>query len=225
MKYHPILFSTEMVRAILEGRKTQTRRIIKNIKHGEYCKMEHTAPGKYGAVFKDNNHSFKINCPYGKVGDVLWVRETHLWVMLDHAHDLLVGAKNRSQWVYKTSRHQDWIDYAKEKYGYKWKPSIHMPKEACRISLKITDIRVDRLQDISRNDAASEGIQSFWNTKGVSVYGVPGLIEPKPNQTWTIREAFMNLWTSINGSESWEENPWVWVVEFEKTEKPSNFTP
>ena len=171
--------------------------------------------------FKDSEGSlWGQRCPYGQVGDVLWVRESCLWVMLDHAHDLLEGAKDRTQWVYKASVHSDFIKYAKERYGYKWKPSIHMPKDACRIFLEITNIRVERLNDIKILDALREGMISM------EYKGYPSWthnIEKYPNGFSTPIGCFSHLWNSINGPETWEVNPWVWVIEFKRIEKPSNF--
>jgi uncharacterized protein YhfF len=102
--------------------------------------------------------------------------------------------------VYKTDVGEDWIEYAKEKYGYKWKPSIHMPKDAARIWLRIKDVRVERLQDISDEDIRAEGAAEFGCT--------------------THRLNWQTLWESVNGSNSWKDNPFVWVIEFERIEKP-----
>jgi hypothetical protein len=208
MKFRPILFSTEMVQARLQGRKTQTRRTKGLEKLNEYppsYQMNAFIDGIQHVTDLDTLDDLEIKCPYGKVGDVLWVKETHLWVLLDDAPDLLVGSRDRTQWVYKASIHEDWIQYAKEKYGYKWKPSIYMPKEAARIFLKITNIRVERLQDISEDDAIAEGC-----------------IQYEAETDWmTAKYGFELLWESINGLGSWDKNPWVWVVEFEQTEKPT----
>jgi len=192
MKERPILFSGPMVRAILGGRKTQTRRVVKP------QPINLTGPDFDGPV----DRSFA--CPYGQPGDRLWVRETHLSVSRDHAHDLLEGNKVGSQLVYKTSFHDDWIKYAKEKYGYKWKPSIHMPFEACRLFLQITNIRIERLQDIGDADAANEGC----------IYGRGASVDPAVGNN-----IFINLWQSVYGEESWNANPWVWVIEFKQITK------
>jgi hypothetical protein len=200
MKQRPILFNTEMVQAILAGRKTQTRRVVKFRDHQPTTEL-HFLPSAYPHFqFQSGNRHWQAECPYGKKGDVLWVRETCLWVMLDHAHDLLEGSRDRNQWVYKTDVGEDWIEYAKEKYGYKWKPSIHMPKDAARIWLRIKDVRVERLQDISDEDIRAEGAAEFGCT--------------------THRLNWQTLWESVNGSNSWKDNPFVWVIEFERIEKP-----
>ena len=191
----PILFSTEMVQAILSGRKTMTRRVLPQ----KSTAMEWINAGfttEY-ILSKGNEAIRKYN-----VGDVLWVRETTCYVMLDHAHDLLEGAKDRIQFVYKASVHSDWIEYAKEKYGYKWKPSIFMPKEAARIFLRVTDIRIEKLQDISEEDAIAEGCP-YGKADGSIDYAVGN-------------KHFPTLWANINGEQSWNENPLVWVICFEK---------
>lgn len=157
--------------------------------------------------------------PKYQVGDILWVRETTCYVMLDHAHDLLEGAIDKNQFVYKANVHSDWIEYAKEKYGYKWKPSIFMPKEAARIFLRVTDVRMERLQDISEEDAISEGILQIdheFLPKGWKDYVVYSEI-PFDNP----KDSFASLWESINGDNSWSDNPYVWVISFEITDEPS----
>lgn len=207
MKQRPILFSTEMVRAILAGRKTQTRRVVQ-----PQPDEDGLARHLVNRAWEDTSGN-QYKCPYGKPGDVLWVRETCLWVMLDDAHDLLEGSRDRNQWVYKTDVGEDWIEYAKEKYGYKWKPSIRMPKDAARIWLRITNVRVERLQDITEQDAIAEGIQ---RTDAVNEWYFKAGVYNTDSQLI----AFERLWQSINGSGSWNANTWVWVVEFERIEKP-----
>jgi len=193
MKERPILFSTPMVQAILEGRKTQTRRIIKpqpfkkdNI--WEYTKKSHAT------VSPDKILDCPIppiKCPYGAPGDVLWVRETFRLFKNDF-------------YVYKANY--------KFPEAFRWKPSIYMPKAAARLWLKITDLRVERLQDITEQDAKSEGVEKY-NDLFFKDYTNP------ENKFLCAKTSFTSLWESINGQESWEENPWVWVVEFERIEK------
>lgn len=180
-KQRPILFSIPMVEAILEGRKTQTRRIAKlQPFEGEYYMQ--IATDEFVYVSK-NAYSGPYQCPFGKVGDILWVRET--WGVCSN---LPLG----TGYIYKAD------DYPKYMEPCKWKPSIHMPKDACRIFLKITDVRVERLQDISDEDAKAEGVKTEYGS---------------------YRHGFIQLWKSINGEESWNANPWVWVIEFERIEK------
>lgn len=220
-KHIPILFSTEMVQAILEGRKTQTRRVVKpQLLIGTKWWEVYDGELNYRIVDESAIRTL-TKCPYGQPGDVLWVREGYTWVLLDHAHDLLEGARDHTQWVYKASMHPDWMEYAKEKYGYKWTPGIHMPKSACRIFLKVISVQVERLQDISEQDAIAEGIQQFTKDGKIYKYGIDGW-------DWSLmprkaKDAVSMLWAIINGQESWDYNPWVWVVEFERCEKPDNF--
>lgn len=173
MKQKPILFSTPMVQAILEGRKTQTRRI---------CKQD---------------LPYASTCPYGQVGDVLWVRETF-------AHC------GNNTFLYK-------VNGCEPIPPNKWKPSIHMPKKACRIYLKIKSTRVERLQDISTSDARSEGIKIDPISRTRYMNYVDG------STTYNERTSFYSLWEKINGKESLDSNPWVWVVEFERIEKPVQY--
>lgn len=161
MNEHPIIFSTEMVRAILDGRKTMTRRVINH-------------PERYEHI-----RECDFCCPYGQVGDKLWVRESFL---IKHDYKTPKGFP-----YYKTNFCDDKIT--------KWKPSIFMPRWASRITLEITGIRVERLQEISEQDAKDEGI-CFYDDNAVDV--------------------FRELWDSINAKRgySWESNPFVWVIEF-----------
>lgn len=187
MNFKPILFSTEMVKAILSGSKVQTRRVVK----------EEHAPVK---ISKDNQYLMPLDrllsCPYGQVGDVLWVRET-----------MVLNKNSQTYWPVADGYKRSISALTNKPFeSEKVVPSIHMPKEACRLFLKIKSIRVERLQDISRGDAMAEGCP-FPNIK---------------NQT-NPKQWFEDLWISINGKESWYLNPWVWVIEFERIEKPEGF--
>lgn len=196
MKQRPILFNTEMVQAIIEGRKTQTRRIYKKAP---------TSVDLY-SIQKHSKSYILSQCPYGNPGDILWVRETWALPVDENGSD--------AGYQYKA-------DYDDKSNCWKWKPSIHMPKEACRIWLKITDVRVERLQDIKEKDAISEGIEVIHMAADeVPVYR-NYLLKEKLGSVNPIR-SFENLWKSINGKDSWKHNPWVWVIEFERIEKPKN---
>jgi len=208
MKHIPILFSTPMVQAILEGRKTQTRRVVKP--QPETVNIETPIPmteyldklkgmekkGLKTVISGTGGHTFP-NCPYGQPGDVLWVRETWQLFSPYGPEDYYFG--------YKASPGEIGIE-ASEKYDYAfpdiWKPSIHMPKEACRLLLRVKSVRVERLQEITRGDAMDEGCPFANMADG-----------PNP------KDWFNNLWQSINGPESWDANPWVWVVEFKRITK------
>jgi len=195
----PIIFSTPMVKAILEGRKTQTRRVIRYQRKGwRYAHLKtdlgfmasigHLWAGFFIGTQSQSPGYFK--CPYGKPGDELWVRET--WMPGDPAGNV--------PYYYRAS------DPEMGKC-FKWHPSIHMPRKAARILLKITDIRVERVQDIDNIGIQAEG------TEGLHPLG--GLHE----QQW--RQRFHSLWDSINAKRGypWEKNPWVWVVEFKRIEE------
>lgn len=190
MKERPILFSGPMVRALLDCRKTQTRRVVKP---EPWAVMPHKAgdqPWAYGFKFypgsTTNGDSFRMKCPFGYVGDRLWVRET--WCNYPMA-----GNDGAPGLIYRAT--SDVIPK-----GY-WKPSIFMPRWASRITLEITDVRVERLNDISEADAVREGVQCA---------GVPASL--------TNRGAFAKLWESINGDGSWKQNPWVWVIDIKRIE-------
>ena len=195
MKEHPILFSAPMVRAILEGRKTQTRRIIKP--------QPDRVIGGFPAV-DDFGELQPIRRPYGKPGDRLWVRET--WVFTDYDFNHMPN-----EYAYRA-------DYAEtDSLLWKWKPSIHMPRAASRILLEVVNVRVERLRDISEADAIAEGVE----VTGRNIYGNPIYKdysgESLRGDGWSsAQRSFQSLWQSINGPESWEQNPWVWVVEFKR---------
>lgn len=168
MKERPIIFSGPMVRAILEGRKTQTRRVVKDDTMLAWLNCDNV-------VKPINDHVAHLGCPYGQPGDRLWVRETF--------------CPDYDPPIYKADEDQAKIA---------WKPSIHMPRWASRITLEITAVRVERLQDISDADALAEGCEPF-----------------RENDMNAI-DAYADLWADINGPENWEANPWVWVIEFKK---------
>lgn len=204
MKERGMIFNGEMVRAILDGRKTQTRRIMKvqpsdafHPTHNGYDldlnahwytpgvvdKNGYLQPAKK-EVFGVADENEGYTCPFGAVGGRIWVRETFCAVP-DHEEPAGCSA----------------LLYAADgngPYG-KWTPSIHMPRWASRLMLEITGVRVERLRDLSEDDAKSEGITP--PSGGV----LPG---------WEYRINFRDLWMSIYGADNWETNPWVWVIEF-----------
>jgi len=184
-----ILFSAAMVRALLDGTKTQTRRVV-NVKNPDWIRR-HVHPYKSdnnnGKVVYgwDGNAGDVLTCPYGQPGDRLWVRET--WA----PHPDFPETTHRG--VYRADPECKY-DVAR------WRPSIHMPRWASRILLEITGVRVERLQDISEADAVAEGISQHY-AEGRRV---------------SCRVAYAWLWESINGAGSWDANSWVWVVEFRR---------
>lgn len=214
MKFIPILFSTPMVQAILEGRKTQTRRVIKS-RHdsGLFQICRRITDGQITSInsldWDERNCEKDIVCPYGQPGDILWVRETFRPIEQDFGSP---------RYEYKATESINLSD--------KWKPSLFMPKSACRIFLKVKSVRVERLQDISEDDAIAEGIEVMkvyvhkvfrnYQDEAKTNGGYKGFVE-------TAIASFKSLWQSINGEQSWKENPFVWVIEFERIEKPENF--
>lgn len=182
MKERPILFSAPMIRAILAGHKTQTRRVMKP---AHVAWIESALPNFLNGKWDERP------LPYGKTGDRLWVRETWLDAWAQNLPATSV------QYHYRA-------DPGLEHYGYKWRPAIHMPREASRILLEVTGVRVERLQDISCADAIAEGIRPEANSETIDC------------DTSDPRKGFSNLWSSINGASSWDTNPWVWVVSFKR---------
>lgn len=188
MAEKPILFSGEMVRAILDGRKTQTRRVIKdlpeNFPGGIRGDVSLKEVGEFWCL--PTSRGYK-KMPYGKPGDLLWVRETFQWCSI-------CGTTN----FRANSDGMCW--QCSEDLG-KWQPSIFMPREASRLTLRVVGVRVERVQDIEPKDCIAEGIENFGSFPSATMY----------------REWFQQLWDSINAKRgySWDSNPWVWVVEFE----------
>jgi hypothetical protein len=203
MKERPIIFSGPMVRAILEGRKTQTRRVVtdKHLRrlglerHGEFI---HTTEGQQW----DGTFEGEFWNPFGPPGDRLWVRET--WA---HRRWMLGDASPNPTTIYRA----DGDDLNGCSY---WRSPIHMPRWASRITLEIVSVRVERLRDISESDAKAEGAGPYRCPMAESlVNAVGGGMNPIP-----YTSGFANLWNSINGPESWAANPWVWVIEFRRVE-------
>ncbi|WP_115658843.1 hypothetical protein [Klebsiella pneumoniae] len=205
MKERGMIFNSEMVRAILDGRKTQTRRIMKVQPSEDFTPMNMALETDYKArwytpgivdmdgylqpaskeVFGVSNENEGYSCPFGAVGDRIWVRET--W--------------NKYGGLLTYRADHDWIDDMRKETvcTAKWVPSIHMPRWASRILLEITDVRVERLRSMSQDDARAEGVIA---ASGPMEAGL----------------AFRELWDSIYGEESWNANPWVWVIEFKRVE-------
>lgn len=206
IKERPILFSTPMVKAILEGKKTQTRRIVKNNPRIAST-LEKTCD-----YFSKNKTLRESYCPYGKPGDMLWVREKFAKTMGEFEPEVCYSFfADDFHWSWepadtsngKTACQWHDPDLSKE---VKWKPSIHMPKEAARIWLQVEEIKVELLLSISMEDAKSEGIEKrgdFWKNYNDNTFS-------KLNPC----ASFSSLWVKINGTELWNSNPWVWVVKF-----------
>ena len=218
MKERPIIFSAPMVRAILDGRKTQTRQVVKP-QPPHSCRYVMNGAASHALCFGPNDEcvpptgtsiDHRLPCPYGVPGDRLWVRETWNTLPLRHVFYREGG-----------EMHKDW----------KWRSPIHMPRWASRITLEITAVRVERLNEISAKDAVREGV------------GLPDecdheieCSDPRNGATWTdlesnaaggcpwsschcARDCFRELWDRINGKRHpWSSNPWVWVLEFKRLE-------
>lgn len=194
MKERPILFNGDMVRAILDGRKTQTRRVVKP-QPGSDNRIPW--PGRKNIVANIRDERVLGFCPYGQPGDRLWVRET--WAMSGY------------QRVEYRAAPADGSDF---RCVDRWRPSIHMPRWACRITLEITGVRVERLQEISEKDAKAEGLHYHSDMYGYRLYGKYSGIGPTDDVG--ALDAFRSLWESINGPSSWDATPWVWVIEFKR---------
>lgn len=193
-----MIFNAEMVRAILDGRKTQTRRIVK-LQPDE----DGLAKVTNGPWVDTSERNYR--CPFGDVGDRIWVRET--WAEAGaSAPNLNLYRANYPEHV---PSHYENVPPANE---IRWTPSIHMPRWASRILLEITDVRVERLNAISEHDAQAEGVAKlrggFWQ------HYQPGWTQHQ----LSARGSFVTLWKSIYGEESWNSNPWVWVIEFKRIE-------
>jgi hypothetical protein len=223
----PILFKDDMIRAILEGRKTQTRRIVKP-------QPEQPGPGYYFDAYNggpqwnwwDKDHRQHLGqifkCPYGKPGDRLWVRETF-------------SASEFMDCRYRADGQQFLNVNGKDTNTpceVKWTPSIHMPRWASRITLEITDVRVERLQDISEEDAIAEGAQRFPDLPGKNPWGQDDRWSmEQPNSVddclGSARSAFGNYFCKLAGNapkgihdpRPWDANPWVWVIKFKRIDR------
>ncbi|HGP4154511.1 TPA: hypothetical protein ACLMQJ_002726 [Yersinia enterocolitica] len=219
MNEKPILFNSEMVNAILSGRKTQTRRIISEKTLHLFGVAASAGECHLIEMCDQRSQSFYAEfCPLGKPGDQLWVREA-----------FATGLCTKSTLAYRATHKTEDLE---EGWGetIKWTPSIHMPRWASRINLLITSVRVERLNDISEQDAMAEGITA----KEVIIetrYEGGGHVEITAERFFFVggddegyesaEEAFAELWDSIYGQkegENWQANPWVWVIEFERME-------
>jgi hypothetical protein len=200
MTERPILFSAEMVRAILDGRKTQTRRVVKLTADGHV-----QAPSKHLRWYPTDPGAIQ-GCRYGQPGDTLWVREAWCQSADDGRQvPLRMATLYRADGDHVTLSDGDGFTQTNRDGSEKspWRPSIHMPRWASRITLRITDIRVERLQDITEDDARAEGCDPVVHPDGAVDCG-------------TRKTTFASLWNKINGPGAWDENPWVWVVAFER---------
>jgi hypothetical protein len=266
---HPILFSTQMVKAILEGRKTQTRRIVKPSNEQKlFLSLDLLLKSKFDYII-DNYAQFihplggpltVFKCPYGKVGDKLWVKES--FYAFGKWSRRFNEKKKRDEWFFidktigsgveykfEDDPPTDWqqakniisFEERRKSMAYHKRPSIYMPRKACRIELKIVNIRVERLHDITEEDCKNEGIdcQNLEGEDHFLMYSpkdkrkgifcgpcrVDGTYVSKTSAFFSDKPAwhsYRSLWQSINSEKSWKDNPWVWVIEFEKYTKTDN---
>jgi hypothetical protein len=201
MKERSILFNGPMVAAILSGGKTQTRRAVKSRFELDYLPLDDEGPiWPHLVPYSEMLEEEPMDCAYGQPGDRLWVRET--WRAFN---DGSLYEENCLQVDYRATP-ASWAKDSK----LPWKPSIHMPRWASRILLEIVSVRVERLQDISDQDAIAEGIGLNASAAGVPMTTPVGETMP--------RAMYRDLWESINGAGSWDANPWVWKVEFRRIE-------
>jgi len=218
MNDKPILFNTDMVCALLDGRKTQTRRIVKP--QPEHRENE-SLPGEFGTFF----HGWNLDhpamsikdilqyCPYGKPGDLLWVRESAINHSILKAH----GSKRYMdvKYVADESVTRD-VRYpsrlARPILDHKMPNGCY--REASRLTLRITNVRVERVQDISEENARAEGAESY-DVSTLSDDEIFLLDAPVLNRSTPYKNGFSMLWDSVNGPDAWDRNDWVWVIEFE----------
>lgn len=216
-----MLFAGNMVEALLKDKKKQTRRALKEqpVKKGENWWLGGVNwDVKYGKVIPAPGYSLSEKAGI-KPGDIIWVRETWFSTRFDCKEQLLQG--NTDHIKYKADRDYDPV---KDCVGRNWKPSLHMPKEACRIFLKVTSVHAERLQDIPEDDAIDEGVIrdvnmpiNFINRWFYRDY------TGETSCCGDARSSFMTLWKKMFGAESWKANPWVWVIKFERIERPADF--
>ncbi|NUS38297.1 MAG: hypothetical protein HOQ02_04640 [Lysobacter sp.] len=212
MRERPILFSAPMVRALLDGRKTQTRRVVTELRgFGRTTEFGRSDTPGYDWHFRDKRACWndvddarlrQQFCPYGVAGDRLWVRETYFGNHFQHPNE----PEGERELHYRAD---GLPDFEGEESLIRWRPSIHMPRWACRLVLEVTNVRVERLHALSEDDALAEGCSgamapTWYADRYGSLCGAQA------------RYAFAALWASLNGEASWHANPCVWVIGFRR---------
>lgn len=228
MKERPILFNTAMVRAILDGHKTQTRRPMKP-QPTDFTSHPDPSGSELWPAINKNGYCACMDCPFGQPGDRLWVKETWADVNSEYGPAIVYRADQSlspwTDWCKKPGPDEGagpsmnyeeypgeyvmwWTDLLNGAPDHGWRPSIHMPRWASRIDLEITDVRVERLRDISEDDAIAEGVEA------IPIAAVPR------QATWDNRQDFAQIWNKIYAAKNlgWDDNPWCWVVEFRMVE-------
>jgi hypothetical protein len=226
MREHPLLMKGPLVRATLEGRKTQTRRPVKPQPSDDIVDVEYDDIAELwlGNTKEDNDlgfcSSWTARCPLGRTGDRLWVRETWAW-------------PGEEEFIYRADQWaEDMVAKWKTDPNYpqvKWSPSIHMPRRACRLVLPLVSVRVERVQDITEEDAIAEGvphnsdrpIDKSWCAAccghGIVERFALGMVSVDDcSECNSAKKLFRNIWISIYGQESWDANPWAWVAEWKE---------
>lgn len=220
-----MIFNGEMVRAILDGRKTQTRRIMAPQPADDIERSAFPNPDAIGwkSSLKHKHGSTTAHfCPFGAVGDRIWVRETFQGPLFDYEQmeafleDSSKFEKPEFCQYAADGGHRPEYQDADDNLRYGWRPSIHMPRWASRITLEITDVRVERLNAISEEDAEAEGINMEALADSQDRYDC--IADHNMTGRPTATGAFKYLWESIYGAENWQANPWVWVIEFKRVE-------
>jgi hypothetical protein len=207
MKLTPLLFKAEMVRALLDGTKTQTRRVAKLSKHYANCHLELEGDELMIVNNFDPESRTSAICPYGQVGDQIWVKETwRTWTSLDQVKPSNLADGCLIEYAAGGNNYAENNLYAMSK---NWRSPLFMQKRFSRITLEITNVRVERLNNISVSDAIAEG---------VDVGDFADIMHDVSNGI-SIIDRYRDLWDSINGKGAWHKNPWVWVIEF-KVVKP-----
>lgn len=237
LKFHPILFQPEMVVANIEGRKTETRRtkgletinlypedwlfnkfeenpeFVVGVDKFDNPKIK-SFEGYYAGFYRSDKSIEEYayaKCPYGQPGDILWLRETYF----NTGSNEYLNKETNLPYCYQADVKDSDASFVKEKmaeYGWKYKPCIHMPKEACRIFLLLKEVKVERLHYITEEEAKAEGVQ-FYGANGDKenwrYYGFDLL------KAHSAKKSFESLWQSINEADSWQQNPFVWVLKYE----------
>lgn len=215
MKVHPILFSGPMIRALLEGRKTMTRRVAKLL-----------LPGDKDYINADTHEEWitkrAMQCPYGQARNLLWVRETFCPID-DRPFGGVQWIDYRATPKYEDCHPAGWENAPDDPEALKWKPSIFMPRTASRLTLELTGVRVERLSDLTDADAVAEGLAAVTKDGTLFKYGIPdrdGLPGTDnygwPWDEWSVspRGAYFRLWDKLNGPLACADNPWIWALSF-----------
>jgi hypothetical protein len=230
MKFIPKLFNTEMVIALLNDTKNQTRRTkgLEKLTNHYFQSLVHHATGQFTFVENGNYNPteddvIKVNPP-ANIGDVLWVRETFVTGLEMYDGSFVYdehGDYKHKTWYKADNDLDNWYDgnsdFPTDKIP--WKPSLFMPKQACRLFLEVTEITVEQLNNISESDAINEGIEVLGYDEG-TVYKDYINLHSETNDPIL---SYHTLWQKINGINSWNKNPWVWVIKFKKIDKPESF--